>query len=90
MLNVRRYYGRCEATIQLAPWKRGLREPVPGASEHPELGTAWIFELGRPEVTFELFSPNLSERLGTSDAKLAGGLGSFGQEREVLASRCCR
>ena len=56
------------------------------ASEHPELGTAWIFELGRPGVTFDLFSRNLTERLGTSDAKFAGGLESFCLDESAVAA----
>ena len=62
-------------TIQFAAWRRALRASVAGASDRPELATAWIFEVERPDVTFESFSPDPSDRLRTLDAKLAEALG---------------
>ena len=45
-----------------------------GASDRPELATAWIFEVESPDVTFDSFRPDPSDRLRTLDAKLAEAL----------------
>jgi hypothetical protein len=62
-------------TIQFAGWRRALRASVAGASDRPELATAWIFEVESPDATFEMFRQNPSDRLRTLDAKLAEALG---------------
>ena len=67
--------GTWPTTIQFAAWRRALRASVAGASDRPELATAWIFEVERPDATFESFSVAPSDRLGTLDAKLAEVLG---------------
>ena len=67
--------GGWPTTIQFAAWRRALRASVAGASDRPELATAWIFEVERPDVTFDSFRPDPSDRLRTLDAKLAEALG---------------
>ena len=46
-----------------------------GASDRPELATAWIFEVESPDATFDSFRPDPTDRLRTLDAKLAEALG---------------
>ena len=67
--------GGWPSTIQFAAWRRALRASVAGASDSPELATAWIFEVERPDVTFDSSRPDPSDRLRTMDAKLAEALG---------------